>query len=87
MSLPDGGPRVALRGLPLEEWTGPARLLVNGGADQHLRRSRRRSEVHLGALKGNVGNQNYEVPEDVDLSQYRSVVIYCVPLPCGLQHG
>ncbi len=36
-------------------------------------------EIHLGALKGNVGNQNYEVPDDVDLSQYRSVVIYCVP--------
>lgn len=36
-------------------------------------------EIHLGALKGNVGNQNYEVPADVDLSQYRSVVIYCVP--------
>lgn len=36
-------------------------------------------EVHLGALKGNVGNQNYDVPADVDLSQYRSVVIYCVP--------
>lgn len=36
-------------------------------------------EVHLGALKGNVGNQNYDIPPDVDLSQYRSVVIYCVP--------
>jgi hypothetical protein len=36
-------------------------------------------EVHLGALKGNVGNQNYDLPADVDLSQYRSVVIYCVP--------
>ncbi len=37
------------------------------------------NEIHLGALKGNVGNQNYDVPADVDLSQYRSVVIYCVP--------
>lgn len=36
-------------------------------------------EVHLGALKGNVGNQNYDIPTEVDLSQYRSVVIYCVP--------
>ena len=36
-------------------------------------------EVHLGPLKGNVGNQNYEIPGEVDLSQYRSVVIYCVP--------
>ncbi len=37
------------------------------------------NEIHLGALKGNVGNQNYDIPADVDLSTYRSVVIYCVP--------
>ncbi len=37
------------------------------------------NEVHLGALKGNVGNQNYEIPTEIDLSLYRSVVIYCKP--------
>ena len=37
------------------------------------------NEVHLGALKGNVGNQNYEIPTEIDLSLYRSVVIYCRP--------
>ncbi len=37
------------------------------------------NEAYLGALKGNVGNQNYEIPADVDLSQYMSVVIYCRP--------
>ena len=37
------------------------------------------NEIHLGPLKGNVGNQNYEIPADVDLSQYRSAVIYCRP--------
>lgn len=31
----------------------------------------------LGALKGNVGNQNYQVPGKVDLSDYRSVVVWC----------
>ncbi len=36
-------------------------------------------ELHLGKLKGNVGNQNYEIPADLDLSRYQSVVIYCVP--------
>jgi hypothetical protein len=35
--------------------------------------------VDLGSLKGNVGDQNYEVPADVDLDRYQSVVIYCVP--------
>lgn len=33
--------------------------------------------IDLGALKGNVGNLNYDIPQDVDLSQYRSVSIWC----------
>jgi len=33
--------------------------------------------LQLDVLKGNVGNQNYELPADVDLSQYKSVVIWC----------
>ena len=39
------------------------------------------NEVHLGALKGNVGNQNYEIPAEVDLSLYKSVVIGPQPTP------
>lgn len=35
--------------------------------------------LDLGELKGNIGNQNYEIPDDVDLSEYGSVVIYCAP--------
>lgn len=34
-------------------------------------------EVDLGALRANNGNQNYAIPADVDLSKYRSVVIWC----------
>jgi hypothetical protein len=33
--------------------------------------------VPLGALKGNVGDQNYELPGDVDLSKYKAVTIWC----------
>lgn len=33
--------------------------------------------VNLGALKGNVGNQNYEVPAEVDIEEYSTVVIWC----------
>ncbi len=33
--------------------------------------------VALGQLKGNIGDQNYDIPADVDLSKYRSVVIWC----------
>lgn len=33
--------------------------------------------VELGKLKGNQGDQNYEVPGDLDLNQYRAVTIWC----------
>ncbi|MEM7282913.1 MAG: DM13 domain-containing protein [Pseudomonadota bacterium] len=32
---------------------------------------------NLGKLKGNVGNQNYVIPADVDITKYNSVVIWC----------
>jgi hypothetical protein len=33
--------------------------------------------VELGALKGNQGDQNYDVPVSVDLGKYRAVTIWC----------
>ena len=33
--------------------------------------------VELGRLKGNEGNQNYDVAANVDLNKYQSVAIYC----------
>ncbi len=41
------------------------------------------AQLHEGAafevarLKGNVGNQNYELPADLALSKFKSVAIYC----------
>lgn len=34
--------------------------------------------IDLGDLKGNIGSQNYELSEDVDLERYNTVVIWCV---------
>lgn len=39
--------------------------------------------VDLGKLKGNKGNQNYRVPSDVDVSRYRSAVIWCKRFAVG----
>lgn len=35
------------------------------------------SMIDIGALKGNVGNQNYELPADLDADTIASVLIYC----------
>jgi len=44
---------------------------------------RSRAQLHEGAafevglLKGNVGNQNYELASSMDITKFKSVVIYC----------
>lgn len=35
--------------------------------------------IDLGKIKGNIGNQNYEIPAGEDVSRFNSVVIYCKP--------
>ncbi len=39
--------------------------------------AKRAGIVDLGALKGNIGDQNYDVPAELDLNQYRAVSIWC----------
>jgi len=33
--------------------------------------------VSLGDLKGNIGDQNYEIPASVDVDRFRSTVVWC----------
>jgi len=39
--------------------------------------AKRAGIVDLGALKGNIGDQNYDVPAELDLNKYRAVSIWC----------
>lgn len=75
--LPDGQ-----RFLRFEEFK------VTNGPDLYVYLSghpapRNRAQLHEGAafevavLKGNVGNQNYALPADLDLAKFKSAVIYC----------
>lgn len=60
---------------------GPALIVIlsphpnaRNSAEAHLE-----GYVSLGNLKGNIGNQNYELPADLDVSTIGSVIIYCEP--------
>ena len=33
--------------------------------------------MELGSLKGNIGDQNYDLPAETDLTKYKSVTIWC----------
>lgn len=75
--LPDGS-----RVLRLEEFmvtNGPDLHVILSTAARPTSRDDIGEYIDLGSLKGNIGDQNYEIPADVELSAYQSVVIYCVP--------
>jgi Electron transfer DM13 len=66
---------------------------VENGPDLKVYLSRAKSDapedelaveiVDLGELKGNVGDQNYLVPASVDLTMYRSAVVWCKRFSVG----
>jgi hypothetical protein len=33
--------------------------------------------IDLGSMKGNIGNQNYDIPADIDINKYRTCTIWC----------
>ncbi len=64
-------------------------LDVTNGPDLHVLLARHENArsgalldegyIDLGKLKGNIGNQNYEIPAGTDIDGSMSVVIYCQP--------
>lgn len=73
----DDGSRT-LRLEPFESENGPDLVVYLTAAD-HADDDEALGDdfVTLGELKGNVGNQNYDVPADVDLDRYDTAVIWC----------
>ncbi len=77
---PDG-----TRYLRLTDFTtsnGPdVHVVLAQGDDKNLGQSILKNNldyIELGLMKGNQGDQNYELPASVDLQKYNAVVIYCV---------
>ena len=73
----------------LEDETNVLRLEdldVTNGPDLHVLlmvdsegRDKSQGYIDLGKLKGNIGNQNYRIPDDVVVSDYHAVMTYCQP--------
>lgn len=76
--LPDQ--RKVLRFENFQSTNGPdLHVLLSRDPDPRTHEALGEDYIELGRLKGNVGNQNYDVPSNIDISQYQSVVIYCQP--------
>ena len=70
------------RVLRLEDFSvtnGPALHVLLSDTSNPIDRASLGDYVDLGELKGNAGNQNYFLPENIDVDKYNSVVIYCKP--------
>ena len=74
VALPDGS--VVVRFEDLDTSNGPD-LRVVLSTDEASDAWKYDGRHILGELKGNIGDQNYTIPADVDLSQFGSVVVWC----------
>ena len=73
-----GGKRV-LRFTGFETSNGPdVRVLLIAASDANDNDTvKNAGYVEVGKLKGNVGDQNYDLPAGVDLNKYKAVTIWC----------
>ena len=75
--LPNGGRVLRLEGFRVTN--GPDLFVYLSGhpAPRDSGQLHEGGAFEIARLKGNVGDQNYELPADLDLSAVKSVVIYC----------
>ena len=75
--LPDG--KRVLRFMNFETSNGPdVRVFLVAAPDANDNDTvKNAGYIEVGKLKGNMGDQNYDVPESVDLNKYRAVTIWC----------
>ena len=74
---PEGGHFLRLENF--EVTNGPQLHVILGVDENPYNHATLGEYLDLGPLKGNIGDQNYVIPAGTDLSEYGSVVIYCVP--------
>ena len=74
--LADG--RLVLRFTDFETSNGPdVQIYLVAATDVNDTRDIENGFINLGGMKGNVGDQNYDLPAGTDLSTYRAVSVWC----------
>ncbi len=73
VELPGGARKLTLTNLDTDAGPDLRVYLAAGPVDE----GRARDHVDLGALKGNKGTQQYDVPVGVDVAEHATVVIWC----------
>lgn len=73
------GDRLVLRLDPFTVTNGPDLYVYLSGhaVPRSSEQLHQNGALELGRLKGNIGSQNYDLPADVNLSAFKSAVIYC----------
>lgn len=75
--LPDG--KLVLRFENFTVTNGPDLHVLLAEASAPTSSAELGEYLDLGALKGNIGSQNYDIPTGTDLARFKSIVIYCQP--------
>lgn len=75
--LADGKRVLRLSGFETSNGPDVRVYLVAAAAAKDNATVQRAGFIDLGSLKGNKGDQNYEVPASVDLGKYKAVSIWC----------
>lgn len=73
----DGGAVLRLAGFSTSNGPDVRVYLVAADSVPDAGTVKRAGFLDLGALKGNLGDQNYAIPAGTDLSRYRAVSIWC----------
>jgi hypothetical protein len=81
--LPDGSRVLRFEGFETSNGPDLRVYLSAGSSDAAFGREYGEDYVELGRLKGNIGNQNYQVPAGTDLAKYRNAVVWCKRFSVG----
>ncbi len=74
--LSDG--RLVMRFTDFETLNGPdVQIYLVAASDVDDENDVKQGFVNLGAMKGNIGDQNYDIPAGTDLKRYRAVSVWC----------